>query len=151
MVRMRAWQAGLGGLALTLLAGCTAPARQPTAPIPPSTAPTNDAQPSASQAGPVRDLIDEAARLPFASERAVRLQQLAARSDLSAADQLALINAACQVGFSESVKAIFLTLARNPMLAPAGEAYLRQRLDCIPFSNHREEVLAALAPNARLD
>ena len=104
----------------------------------------SSAQQRSEQSSPARRLIEAAVKLRFSSERAAALERIAARTDLTADEQITLIDAACQVGYSERITAVLLTLAENPTLTPAGRSHLRESLDCIAFSSHRQRVLDAL-------
>jgi len=143
---------------LAILFGCATPTGTTGTPARDQTRVTDDTAPAAAEErqattnAPAQDLrtearrmIDSAAKLTFSSERTDLLKRVAARSDLTEADQIALIDAACEVGFSEHITAVMLTLARNPAFTAGGRTYMSEHVDCIVFSSQRKQVLDVLA------
>ena len=89
-------------------------------------------------------IIQSAAKLTFSTERAELYERIVVRHDLTTADQKALIDAACELGFSDQIMSIFLKLAGNSALTADGKRYLLERLDCVRFSSQRKRVLDLL-------
>ena len=88
--------------------------------------------------------LADARQRQFPTERAAAMVKLAQRDDLDTKQQIALIDAACEVGFSENIMDVMLALAQNPHLTDAAKKHLSKRLDCIPFRSDREQVQRAL-------
>lgn len=97
--------------------------------------------------GPACSDLDAASQIGFSTDRAARLARIAARDDLSAHEQVYLIEIALSFGFSSDQADVLTVLASNPALTPEARHHLSRRIEEIIFSTERERVVDALLDN----
>jgi len=95
--------------------------------------------------------IDAAAKLDFDNSRLSALNNIAARSPLSTAAQVHLINRAFQrLDFDNSKMTVLQTLIRNPSFSNTAKQTILVNLNRLSFDNQRSALLAAINERGEL-